>query len=153
MIIQPAVKQETLKIAVGTAILSALMLIVFALIGKFDYTVFWGTLLGAAFAVGNFFVLGLSVQKAAAQMHGVQAEESEQMEADDADKHPLSPQAQAARKKMQISYTGRMLLMVGIAVLALTLPCFNAVAAMIAMFFPRVLIFIQGIAMNHKKEG
>ena len=59
--IQPAVKKETLRIAVGTLILSVLMIAVFLMTGFFDAGVLWGTLLGSGVTILNFFLLGLSV--------------------------------------------------------------------------------------------
>ena len=40
---------------------------VFLIIAKWNYTVLLGNIWGAALAVGNFFVMGLFVQKAVAQ--------------------------------------------------------------------------------------
>lgn len=101
--------------------------------------------------------MGLSVQKAAEQMHGHQpppeaAEENAGATDDDiqADK-PLSPQAQEAKKKMQLSYGGRMLMMVGVAILGLTLPCFHPLAVVIPMLFPRIVMMIQGFVMKQKE--
>ena len=72
MKIQKAVLTETKHIAVGVAIGDAVMCIVFALLKKFDYTVPLGALLGSVFAVGCFFLLGLSVQKAMELGEGTQ---------------------------------------------------------------------------------
>lgn len=71
MKVQPAVRQETAKVGLGTAILSALMVAVFALLGRLDYRVVLGTLLGGCSAMLNFFLMALSVQQAAEDMHGV----------------------------------------------------------------------------------
>ena len=65
MKIQEATKRETLHIAAGTLAFSAVMNGVFALLGRWDLTVLWGTLLGGGFAVLNFFLLGLTVQEMA----------------------------------------------------------------------------------------
>ena len=48
--VQPAVRKETLRIAAGTAVLTAVMLVVFALLGKFDLSVLLGAILGYAAA-------------------------------------------------------------------------------------------------------
>ena len=70
MKIQEATKRETLHIAAGTLAFSAVMNGVFALLGRWDLTVLWGTLLGGGFAVLNFFLLGLTVQKMAGDQIG-----------------------------------------------------------------------------------
>ena len=80
MTIQPAVRQETKKIAVGVGVLSLLMIAVFLILRRFDFSVFLGALIGSAAAVLNFFLMALSVQKAADSMKPLPpAEEAEQV--------------------------------------------------------------------------
>ena len=154
MTVQPAVRQETKRIAGGTLILTAVMLIVFMLLGQMDYTVVLGALLGAAYAIGNFFLLALSVQMAAEKMNGSHpAPLPEVEEGEEASEVPMSPEAQSARKGMQLSYTWRMLLLILVAVVAIKVPCFHAIAALIPMLFPRVIIFINGIIDKTQKEA
>ena len=57
MKIEPTVRKETMRIAKGTVILSVVMILVFALLKKFDYTVVLGAALGTATAILNFFLL------------------------------------------------------------------------------------------------
>ena len=56
--IEPAVKHESRDIAIGVTVMSVIMVIFFAVIGKFDYTVLLGTLLGGGFAILEFFQIG-----------------------------------------------------------------------------------------------
>lgn len=67
MKIDKTVIKETKYIATFVVIFSVLMQAVFLIIGKWHYTVLLGNLWGAAVAVGNFFVMGLFVQKAVMQ--------------------------------------------------------------------------------------
>ena len=67
MTIDKTVAKETRYIAVWVLAFSVLMQVVFVLIGDWDYTVLLGNLLGAATAVGNFLLMGLTVQKAVAE--------------------------------------------------------------------------------------
>ncbi len=152
MHVQESVRKMTLTILVGEVALTGIMLVVFACLGRFDSSVLLGALLGASFAVLNFFLMGLSVQKAAEQMQGVQLPPEDDGENDEiqADK-PLSPQAQEAKKKMQLSYGGRMLMMVGVAILGLALPCFHPLAVVIPMLFPRLVILMQGFLTKQKE--
>lgn len=60
------VKRSTRYIALVVLIGSLLMQAVFLLIGKWDVTVLWGNLLGAATAVFNFFIMAQTVSKALA---------------------------------------------------------------------------------------
>ena len=59
MKIQPAVRTETVRIAMGTAFFSLVMLLVFALLDRLDVTVVLGTLWGAGAAILNFFFNGI----------------------------------------------------------------------------------------------
>lgn len=153
--VQPAVREETLRIARGTLLLTVLMLAVFLIIGQFDLTVLLGALLGSAAAIGNFFLLGLSVQKAAETMNGVKLPSYEEAEADLEPGQELetamTPETKLAKQRMQLSYTGRMILLAAVGVLGLTLPCFHAVATVLPFLFPRIVIFLYGI--RNKKES
>lgn len=153
--IQPAVRKETLRIAAGTSVLTVLMLGVFLILGRFDVTVLLGALLGSAAAIGNFFLLGLSVQKAAETMNGVKLPSYEEAEAGlepGQEAEPAAtPETKLAKQRMQLSYTGRMILLAAVGVLGLTLPCFHAVATVVPFLFPRVVISLYGI--RNKKES
>lgn len=157
MKIQEPVKQETKKIAIGVAILSLLMVLVFVAIGRFDLTVLWGTLLGGGFAVLNFFLMALTVQQAAEQMNGVtlppEENEEETTEGEEKQKQEPYPQQKKIRGIVQKSYILRMVLMAVVAVAAVKLPVFNAVPAIIAFFFPRIVITaLPMIQKNQKGE-
>ena len=60
----PAVKKETGYIAVWVLLLSLVMEAVFLLIRKWDLSVLFGNLGGAAAAVGNFFLMALIATRA-----------------------------------------------------------------------------------------
>ena len=155
--VQQAVKQETKKIAAGVIVLSVLMDAVYLIIGRFSTAVLLGTLLGAAFAVGNFFLMALSVQHAAEKMNGVrlppQPETEEDGEGEAPEKAELSPQARQARRGMQLSYTGRMALLAAMAAVAYFTPFIDAVPALLAQLFPRLTIFVEGILLNKEKQA
>ena len=57
--------KETLTVAVGEAICVAVMLGVFALLGKFDRSVVLGGILGGLLAVANFFFMAVGTALAA----------------------------------------------------------------------------------------
>ena len=69
MKVQPTVRKETMRIAKGTIILSVVMLLVFALLKRLDYTVLLGAVMGTSVAILNFFLMALSVQNAAEMMN------------------------------------------------------------------------------------
>ena len=122
MKVQKAIWQETRNIAMGVAALSIVMQIVFLLIGKWDMTVVWGNLLGGAYAILNFFILGLTVQKVAA----------------DADE-------KRGKSLMQFSYSTRMFFTMVVVFLGLSMPLFNWVAVFAPQLFPRITIFFMGV--------
>ena len=134
MKIQEATKRETLHIAAGTLAFSAVMNGVFALLGRWGLTVLWGTLLGGGFAVLNFFLLGLTVQKMAGD-----------------------PNEKKGKLVLQLSYSLRMLATLAVVVLGVKLACFSWVATVIPLLFPRLTILAMQILGMYKppknKEG
>lgn len=127
MKIQQATKQETLHIAAGVLGFSAVMNLVFTCLHRWDLTVLWGTLLGGGYAILNFFTLGLTVQKVAADAN-----------------------EKRGKLTMQLSYTLRMLFTVFVAVLAIRLPGISWPAAVIPLFFPRLTIFTMQLLGMYK---
>lgn len=127
MKIQQATKRETLHIALGTLCFSAVMDLVFFLLGRWDASVLWGTLMGGLWAVVNFLLLGLTVQKMAAD-----------------------PDEKRGKLTLRLSYSLRMLLTLLVAVLAIKLPGVNWVAAVIPLFFPRLTIFAMQLLGMYK---
>lgn len=129
MKIDKTVRQETVYIAAGTLILSALMQAVFLIIGKWDYTVLLGNILGAIGAVMNFFLMGLTVQSA------------------------VSKDANEAKQKMKASQALRTLFLLIIALLGGILPCFQIFAVLIPLFFPRITIMFRCVSLKKSQDG
>lgn len=121
-----AVVSNTLYIAAFTVIFSVLMEAVYLVIGHWSLEVLLGNLLGAAAAVGNFFAMGLTVQKAVAK------EEKE------------------AKDLMRLSQTLRTMALVVVGIIAACVPVFNLLATLIPLFFPRIAIMLY--PMIHRKE-
>lgn len=154
MKVQPAVQAETKKMALGVGVLTVLMIAVFLIIRQFDYTVLLGALLGFAAAVGNFFLMALTVQKVTGDMPVLPKKEKEEGEAEDGEKEqPLSDEAKQAGKKMQLSFLLRMLMLGGVAALALSTSVFNPWATLLPMLFPRVAIAMRSLLENKQKEA
>ena len=152
MKVQPAVQAETRKMALGVGVLTVLMIAVFLIIRKFDYTVLLGAILGFAAAVGNFFLMALTVQKVTDGMPVLPKQEDEEAE-DEEKEQPLSDEAKQAGKKMQLSFLLRMLMLGGVAVLAITVPIFHPWAALLPMLFPRVVIALRSLFETKQKEA
>lgn len=118
--IAPAVKKETKRVAVMTAIGVVIMIVVFGLLHliwpdyiPFDYTVFLGGIGGGIVAVINFFLMGLTVQDVA-----------------------NTTDEDAARAKMRASYMRRSSLQLLWAVVAIIAPCFQFMAGILPILFP-----------------
>lgn len=136
---QEAVIKETKHIAIGTLILSAAMLAVFALAGRFEMMVLLGALYGCALAVGNFFLLGLTVQRVAESASG-----------DDPD------QVKLAKLRMRRSYTLRLLAEAGLLILGISVFKLNWIACFCPLVFPRIIILVlnlKGTVRSVKGSG
>lgn len=59
------VYRETGIVAIGVAVCTAVMMLVFALLGRFDLSVLWGSLAGAVLSIGNFFFMAVGASLAA----------------------------------------------------------------------------------------
>ena len=127
----PVVKKETMYVVLWTLILSALVHCVFFIIGKWNWTVSTGNLLGAAAAVLNFYLMCLGVVSAVNK-------------ADEKD----------AKTVIRMSQSLRMLMLLLIAVLGVALPYFNKWAVLISLFFPRIAVMFRAafIKKNEKES-
>lgn len=128
---QETVLRETKRIAVGVFSMLAIMLIVYAALGRFSLAVVLGGLIGALYAVLNFLLLGMTVQKVADMR-----EENEEL----------------ARMQMKSSYNMRMVIMILLIVVAFALPFVDGLACMIPMLFPRLTIFVLQLTGKIKDE-
>ena len=118
--IDRTVIKETVYIASWILVFSMLMQAVFLVLSQWSYTVLLGNLLGAGAAVLNFFLMGLSVQKA--------LEKNEEKD---------------AKQVLRLSRTLRMLFFFVVAVIGVTVPCFHYVAVLIPLLFPRIAIMFR----------
>ncbi len=125
--IDSTVLKETAYVALVTLILSVLMQSVFLIAGKWDYTVLLGNLLGGLAAVGNFFIMGLTVQSA------------------------LGMDVKDAKSRMKLSQMLRTLLMFIVAVIGYVVPVFSLLAVVIPYLFPRIAVTLR--AFSVKKQG
>ena len=132
--LQPAVKKETVNIAIYTGVGTVLMWIVFFVLCKFipdtvpfDYTVILGGVGGFIVAVLNFFLMAITVQKVA-------SEEDEKK----------------AGQIMKFSFSRRMILQVLWLIAALAAPCFQWVAGFLPLLFPSAGIKLVGIIKSKR---
>lgn len=117
--------KETRYIAAWVIILSVIMEAVFLIIGKWDYMVLLGNLLGAFCAVANFFAMGITVQKA------VEKDEKE------------------AKTAIKASQALRTVILFAIVAIGAAVPFFNTWTVVIPLLFPRIAIALR---MFSKKQ-
>lgn len=85
-----------------------------------------GNLLGIVAAVGNFFLMGLTVQSA------VTKEEKE------------------AKKLIKLSQSGRLFLLFVIALVGYLVPIFNIIAVVIPFIFPRIAVALRPVFIKEQ---
>lgn len=128
MKVDKATKTETRFIALGHVILSVIMESVFLIIGRYDYTVTTGNILGSGVSVLSFFLMCLSIQKA------------------------VLMNEEDAQKKMKSSQGGRYILIIVVMIIGASLPYFNIFAMLIPLLFTRILVVVRN-AMLNKQEA
>ncbi len=122
--IDPVVKKETLFVFLFSLVMSVLMQAVFLILKTWDLTVLYGNLLSLFAGTLNFLLMGLTVQSAV-------------------DKDPDD-----AKKHMKLSQSLRYLLLIAVAALGAALPCFNIIATLLPMFFPRIAVTVRGMTVK-----
>ena len=161
MKIQQAVKDETKRLALGVLILAVLMLGIYMILGRLSAEVALGAAWGSAAAVLNFFLMALTVQKAAEKMNGVLMDPYPEEDPDDPDSKPdekTHPEAEApeilqAKRMMQTSYTFRMLMVALLAAAGVLLPFMDSVAVLIPLLFPRIVVTVIGLAQKRGRQA
>lgn len=127
--VDPTVRKETGFIAGFVLVGSLAMEAVYLLLGAWTLPVLLGNLLGAALAVGNFLLMGLTIQKA------------------------LGKSEEDAKKLMKLSQQLRMLMLLVGCVLGSALACFDLVATLIPLLFPRIAVMIRGLTGKDKDKS
>ena len=130
-----AVLTQTARVALGVAAMVAVMLAVYAVLGRLKPPVVFGALYSGALGVANFFVMGMMVQNVADRMAEKQRSEEEIAQ--------LSLQMQT---RMRLSYNMRMIALFALLVLGIAVFHFDALASILAAVFPSVVIRILQIA-------
>ena len=122
--------RQTGVVALGQLICTALMIGVFALVGKFDLTVLLGGLVGMVLAIANFFLMSLFAD----------------MAADKAERQDVA----GGQKLIQLSYMGRMVGLILVLVLCAKTGWCNVLALAIPLVFTRPILTL---AEYKRKKG
>jgi hypothetical protein len=170
--------REIIFLSAGEIATSVIIIAVYLLIGKFDYTVVTGAALGSLVTVLNFLFLSITVNRTVDKILAERdftpsktsepeyptvsgADLSDGDSSDEADEdEEAEPDDEAARfarkyeKKLQasikLSYAVRTLTMIGALVAALITKQFNVIATVIPLFMLRPLLTIS--EMTKRKE-
>ena len=124
--VDPIVLKETGYIAAMVFIFSFLLQSVFLIIGKWDYTIFAGNILSYSASVGNFFLMGISIQAS------------------------MTKEEKTAKNLMKLSRVLRLFMIFIIVLVAALLPFFNIIAVLIPLLFPRIAIVLRPVFMKKK---
>ncbi len=125
--VDPTVKRETCYIAGFVLIFSVIMELAFLLAGAWDITVLLGNLLGGLVAVGNFFLMGLTIQRA------------------------LGKSEKDAAARMKLSQSLRLIMQLLFCAVGAAAPCFNLTASVVPLLFPRVAVMLRPL-LNKKDK-
>lgn len=122
--------RETQTVIIGQVICTAVMISVFAFVGKYQLSVLLGGIAGALIATGNFFLLSFFANRAA-----------DLAEAQD---------VVGGQKLIQLSYMGRMLGMFLVLIVLGKSGYFHALSLVLPLAFTRPILTIAEI---FKKKG
>lgn len=114
-----AVRKETGYISLWVLIFSAVLQAFFLVLKRWDYTVLLGNLLSGSGVILNFFLMGLSIQKA------------------------LEKEEKEAKSFMKLSQSYRFLFLAVIVIIGVVFSCFHTWAVILPLFFPRIAIFLR----------
>ena len=130
---------DTVWLAIGEAIVAALISVVFLLIGKFNYSVVTGAVLGGAVTVINFLILSVGINRAINKY--VEERGDGEMDEEEADKY-AKEHGMTVQNAMMKSYMLRMFLMIGSLVLAGITGWFDIIATVIPLLMYRPILYV-----------
>ena len=119
---QESIVKGTKRIAIGVSCMLVAMFVIYAIMGRMTLGVALGGLIGGAYGIFNFFMLGMTIQKA--------TRETDEM---------------MARARIRSSYSMRMMGALIISVIAFAIPFVDGLPCIIALLFPRATILIMQI--------
>ena len=130
---------DTVWLAIGEAIVAALISVVFLLIGMFNYSVVTGAVLGGAVTVINFLILSVGINRAINKY--VEERGDGEMDEEEADKY-AKEHGMTVQNAMMKSYMLRMFLMIGALVLAGITGWFDIIATVIPLLMYRPILYV-----------
>ena len=123
------VKKEIKSISLFMLIFSILMQIIFLILGKYNYTVFLGSIYGGLLSILNFTLLAITVQKLASE-----------------------PNYDNVRKEFTSSYRTRSCILIVFTIIGIVSPLFNSVAVILSVLCPKIYYFLLPIVRKDIKS-
>lgn len=142
--------RQILALALGEAIVSALVCIVYLAIGKFDYTVPAGVALGSIVTVANFVFLTLSVNRAVDRY--LELRGSREMDEEEAEKF-ANQHAMAVQNAATRSFIIRTVTMLAALVGAFLLEWFSPLATVIPLLMFRPLLYVLELIKRKRDKA
>ena len=140
---------DTIYLAIGEFIVSLLVVLVYIAIGKFDWTVASGVILGSAVTILNFIILSHAVNKALNKFIDLRGDKEMDEEEAKAFAKANSIKVQNAVTKSYVFRTG---LMMGALVLGFITKLFNPIATLIPLVMYKPLLYATQFIKQKRGE-
>lgn len=135
------VVRQTARVAIGTFAMVALMIAVYAILGRLSGGVVLGGLYTGALTVANFFVMGMAVQGIATCAAEKQRDEQE-----------LQAFSKQMEARMRLNRSGRMVVLLLLVIVGIRFLGFDPLATILPVAFPTVVIRVLQI-IDIKRES
>ena len=129
-----AVRRETARVAAGVFALVAVMLAVYAVIGKFSVPALLGGVYTGLLTVVNFFVMGMTVQ-------GITNRAAEKARTE----QEIAELTLEMKNRMKLSYNLRMIALFALMVAGIAVFKFDPIATILPILFPSLVIRVLQI--------
>ncbi len=124
------IKKDISFMALGCAVCSAIIVLIFAVLGKIDFSVLLGALVGYVLSFGNFVLMSIGIIKA--------LETGDEV---------------TAKLKMKRSYVFRTIIMLIVMAVSITVKYVNWVPVVASVFYPRIIITLRGLWRRYKTRN
>ena len=129
-----AVRRETARVAAGVFALVAVMLAVYAVIGKFSAPALLGGVYTGLLTVVNFFIMGMTVQ-------GITDRAAEKARTE----QEIAELTLEMKNRMKLSYNLRMIALFALMVVGISVFKFDPIATILPILFPTLVIRVLQI--------
>ena len=129
-----AVRRETARVATGVFALVAVMLAVYAVIGKFSVPALLGGVYTGLLTVVNFFIMGMTVQ-------GITNRAAEKARTE----QEIVELTLEMKNRMKLSYNLRMIALFALLVAGIAVFKFDPIATILPILFPSIVIRVLQI--------